>query len=254
MSFPFLEVANVTKSFGHFIALRQISLTVKEGQTTALIGPNGAGKTTFYNLLSGRLQPSEGTVHFCGRPVSGQPPHKINKMGISRSFQITNIFSELTVLENVLVALIAHLGQGLHFWQIVHRDKQLASRGMAMLERLGLSALAGSRAGTLSYGDKRLLELAIVLATEPKLVLLDEPTAGMTPEETHAVIRLLRSLADEGKYTFLITEHDMNVVFGLAEHIFVFHRGELLAEGTGEQIKANPEVRSAYLGEEVEGC
>ncbi|OHB28667.1 MAG: ABC transporter ATP-binding protein [Desulfuromonadaceae bacterium GWC2_58_13] len=252
MTMPFLEVANVTKAFGHFVALRRISLTVREGRTTALIGPNGAGKTTFYNLLSGRLQPSEGTVHFCGRPVSGQPPHKINKMGISRSFQITNIFSELTVLENVLVALIAHLNLGLRFWRIVNRDKKLAARGMEVLERLGLGPLASSRAGTLSYGDKRLLELAIVLATEPKLVLLDEPTAGMTPEETHAVIRLLRSLAAEGKYTFLITEHDMNVVFGLADHIFVFHHGELLAEGTCEEIRAHPEVRAAYLGEEVD--
>jgi branched-chain amino acid transport system ATP-binding protein len=252
VSAPFLEVDGVTKSFGHFIAVDDISLTLGEGEVTALIGPNGAGKTTLYNMVSGRLKPTSGTVRFRGREISGLPPHRISRLGVSRSFQITNIFNELTVLENVGVALVAHHDKGLKLWQVARRDKKLADQGMALLSRLGLDQLAASRAGTISYGDKRLLELAIVLATEPKLVLLDEPTAGMTPEETHGVVRLIRSLATTGPYTFFITEHDMEVVFGLAQRIFVMHRGALLAAGTPDEIRSNREVRTAYLGEEVD--
>ncbi len=250
MTAPFLEVENVTKAFGHFLAVKDISMTIPEGELTALIGPNGAGKTTFYNMVSGRFKPTEGIVKFQGKPISGEPPHRITKLGISRSFQITNIFQELSVLENVEVALVAHHNLGLRMWQVVSRDRALADEAMAILERLGINHLAPARAGTLNYGDKRLLELAIVLATEPKLVLLDEPTAGMTPEETHGVVRLIRRLAESGQYTFFITEHDMSVVFGLAQRILVMHRGELLADGTPEEIKNHPEVRSAYLGEE----
>ena len=185
MTAAFLEVEQVTKAFGHFVAVRDVSLSIKEGQTTALIGPNGAGKTTFYNLLSGRLRPTRGRVRFRGRVISGLPPHAINRLGISRSFQISNIFTELTVLENVLVALVAHRNLGLRLWQVVRRNRPLTASALALLDRLGLTDRAETRAGILSYGDKRLLELAIVLATEPRLVLLDEPTAGMTPEETH---------------------------------------------------------------------
>lgn len=252
MSDAFLHVDQVTKAFGHFVALEDVSLDVREGQTTALIGPNGAGKTTFYNVISGRMSPTRGAVRFCGKDITGHPPHRINKIGISRSFQITNVFKELTVLENVLVPLVAHYNQGLKFWRVVGRDAKLKNHAMELLDKLGIARLAHFHAGILSHGDKRLLELAIVLATEPRLVLLDEPTAGMTPEEAHAVVQLIRRLAQEGRYTFFITEHDMKVVFGLAERIIVFHRGRLLAEGAPEEIKRHPEVRSAYLGEEVE--
>jgi branched-chain amino acid transport system ATP-binding protein len=252
MTAPLLEAEKVTRTFGHFVAVQDVSLSIREGQTTALIGPNGAGKTTFYNLLSGRLRPTRGVVRFRGRVISGLPPHAIVRLGISRSFQISNVFADLTVLENVLVALVAHRGLGLRLWQAVGRSPKLTSRAMALLERLGLAALAQERAGILSYGDKRLLELAIVLATEPRLVLLDEPTAGMTPEETHSVVRLVRGLAEESRCTFLVTEHDMSVVFGLAERILVLHHGEILADGTAEEIKNHPEVRAAYLGEEAD--
>ena len=250
MSRPFLEVHDISKRFGHFVALEGISLELQEHEVTALIGPNGAGKTTFYNLLSGRLVPTTGEVRFRGESIAGLPPHRINKLGISRSFQITNIFADLTVLENVAVALVAYRNQGLRLWGNVRRDKTLREGAAALLERFDLGRLAGLHAGTLSYGDKRLVELAIVLATEPQLVLLDEPTAGMTPEETEAVVRLIRDLVEENRYTFFITEHDMDVVFGLAERILVFHHGTLLAEGTPEEVRANPEVRTAYLGEE----
>lgn len=247
----FLQIQNLSKSFGHFVAVNDVSLTLKQGELTALIGPNGAGKTTFYNMVSGRMKPSQGTVYFRGKDITGVPPHQISRLGISRSFQINNVFDELSVLENVQVALISLHNKGLNLWRVNVHDQELEAQGMVLLARLGLESLAWSRAAILSYGDKRLLELAIVLATEPKLVLLDEPTAGMTPEETHAVVRLIRDLAESGDYTFFLTEHDMEVVFGVAQRIFVLHRGELLAEGTPEEIRSNPEVRTAYLGEEV---
>lgn len=250
MTARFFEVENVSKAFGHFVAVKNVSLAIPEGQMTALIGPNGAGKTTLYNMVSGRLKPTMGSVWFRGTEITGLPPDRIVRLGISRSFQITNIFNELTVLENIQVALVARHGKGLNLWQVSARDRVLEGQGLELLARLGLESVARVRAGTLSYGDKRRVELAIVLSTDPKLVLLDEPTAGMTPEETHAVVKLIRSLADSGPYTFFLIEHDMNVVFGLAQKIFVMHRGELLAEGTPEEIKNDPEVRTAYLGEE----
>jgi branched-chain amino acid transport system ATP-binding protein len=251
MTAPLLEAKNVRRTFGAFVAVDGVSLTIREGEVAALIGSNGAGKTTFYNIVSGRLAPSSGTVWFRGRDITGLPPHRISRLGIGRSFQITNIFAELTAVENVSLALVAHLGQGLVLWRRVAADTELRRRALEVLERLGIAALADRRAGTLSYGDKRLLELAIVLAGDPTLVLLDEPTAGMTPEETQAVVRLIRHLAETGPYTFFITEHDMEVVFGLAQRVFVMHRGQLLADGTPEEIRVNPEVRAAYLGEDA---
>ena len=250
MSATLLEARNVGKAFGHFVAVRDVSLSIKERELTALIGPNGAGKTTFYKMVSGRLKPSTGSVRFRGEDITGLPPHRVSRLGISRSFQITNIFNELTVLENVQVALVAHHNKGLKLWRVAARDRALEDEALALLARLGLERQAPRRAGTLSHGDKRLLELAIVLATEPTLVLLDEPTAGMTPEETRAVVRLIRDLADTGRYTFFLTEHDMEVVFGVAQRICVMHRGELLAEGTPEEIRRNRDVRTAYLGED----
>ena len=251
MRAPFLQVENVSKAFGHFVAVNDVSLAIPEGEITALIGPNGAGKTTLYNMVSGRLKPTKGSVWFRGSDITGLPPDRISRLGISRSFQITNIFNELTVLENIQVALVARHNKGLNLWQVSARDKRLEDQGLELLARLGLESVARARAGTLSHGDKRRVELAIVLSTEPQLVLLDEPTAGMTPEETHAVVHLIRSLADSGPYTFFLTEHDMDVVFMLAQKICVMHRGELLAEGTPEEIRNDPNVRTAYLGEEV---
>jgi len=243
MTAPLLEAKNVRRTFGAFVAVDGVSLTIREGEVAALIGSNGAGKTTFYNIVSGRLAPSSGTVWFRGRDITGLPPHRISRLGIGRSFQITNIFAELTAVENVSLALVAHLGQGLVLWRRVAADTELRRRALEVLERLGIAALADRRAGTLSYGDKRLLELAIVLAGDPTLVLLDEPT--------QAVVRLIRHLAETGPYTFFITEHDMEVVFGLAQRVFVMHRGQLLADGTPEEIRVNPEVRAAYLGEDA---
>lgn len=250
MSDPILSVRNLSKAFGGVHAVQDVSLELRPREKVALIGPNGAGKTTFYNMVSGRMRPSGGSVSFEGQDITGLPPHRISRLGISRSFQITNIFAELTARQNVEVALTALHGKGLRMFRVASRDRAQRAEAEQVLARLGLAELADMRAGVLSYGDKRLLEIAIVLATRPRLVLLDEPTAGMTPEETRQVTHLIRELAAASTYTFLITEHDMNVVFDLADRIVVMHRGRLLAQGAPEEIRANRAVREAYLGEE----
>ncbi len=246
-----LEAVELSRHFGGFAAVDSVSLAIEQNQLTALIGPNGAGKTTLYNLLSGRLTPTHGRVLFDGREVTGLPPHTLVQRGMARSFQITNVFADLTALENVLVGLTAKHGKGLSMFRRVRADAALRSEGMERLERLGLATHAHAPCRTLSYGNKRLLELAIALSSEPKLVLLDEPAAGMTPEETARIVELIGGLAAEGQYSFVLTEHDMDVVFGLAERIVVLHQGRLLADGTPDAIRSNPEVRSAYLGATV---
>ncbi|WP_372613825.1 ABC transporter ATP-binding protein [Halomonas sp.] len=252
MTEPLLSIRDLTKTFGGVHAVDGVSLDVQPRETVALIGPNGAGKTTFYNMISGRMAPTSGSIHYDGDEITGLPPHRISRLGISRSFQITNIFQELSVRQNVEVALTAFHGKALSMLRLASRDREIIDEAYVLLKRLGLEDVAEQRAGVLNYGDKRLLEIAIVLATRPRLVLLDEPTAGMTPEETRHVTHLIRKLADSGDYTFLVTEHDMSVVFGLADRILVMHRGQRLAEGTPEEIRNDPEVKRAYLGEEEE--
>jgi len=243
-----LQVTGLGKRFGGVDAVANVDLDVYRHETLAIIGPNGAGKTTFYNLLSGRMHPSSGRIVYEGRDITGMPPHEISRLGISRSFQINNIFEEMTVRENVEVAVTALRGEGRRWHNVASRNRDVQADAGALLERLSLSDLADQRAGVISYGDKRLVEIAVVLATRPKLVLLDEPTAGMTPDETQRVMQLVKSLGQSGDYTFLITEHDMNVVFGLADRILVMHRGQKLVLGTPEEVRAHPEVRRAYLG------
>jgi branched-chain amino acid transport system ATP-binding protein len=245
---PIFEVKNLGQSFGRFKALEGVSLTVGKGQTCALIGPNGAGKTTFYNVVSGRYRPTTGQIFFEGRDVSGMPTHRLTALGLLRSFQITNIFPALTVLENILAPLIVHHKKTLSFIGAIRKERALREEGMAILERVGLDSQADRIASTLAYGDRRLIEIAIVLARQPKLILLDEPTAGMNPEETERMIRLIRDLADRSETTFFVTEHDMKVVFSLAERIFVLSGGTLLAQGTPDEIRANRQVKTAYLG------
>jgi|SRR5699024_2271524 len=245
-----LSVHNLSRNFGGVWAVNNVSLEVFPGETTALIGSNGAGKTTFYNMISGRLRPSAGSIRFRNEDITGLPPHRISRLGISRSFQINNIFEEFSVRKNIEVALTALHGKALQMLRMASRDRGLHEAADDLLHSLGLTALADTRAAVLSYGDKRLLEIALVLATKPSLVLLDEPTAGMTPEETHRIIDLVAQLAQTEKYTFFITEHDMNVVFHLARRLFVMHQGELLATGTPEQIRNDSSVQQAYLGTE----
>lgn len=243
-----LQARGVGKRFGGVAAVSDVDLDVYRHETLAIIGPNGAGKTTFYNLLSGRMQPSSGQILYEGRDITGMPPHQISRLGVSRSFQINNIFEEMTVRENVEVAVTALRKEGRKWHNLASRNASVQADADALLRRLSLSDLAHQRAGVISYGDKRLVEIAVVLATQPKLVMLDEPTAGMTPDETHRVVQLVKSLGESGDYTFLITEHDMNVVFGLADRILVMHRGKNLVLGTPEAVREHPEVRRAYLG------
>ncbi len=246
-----LEVKELTKNFGKFQAVSGVSLTVGKKELTSLIGPNGAGKTTFYNMLSGKFPPTSGRIIFEGRDITGLPSHKIARIGIGRSFQITNIFSQMTVMQNILAALIAHHKKGTSFFSAYWKDAGLVAEAEKILDSLGLLSFAHVPTTQLSYGDKRLVEIGIVLANYPRLILLDEPTAGMTPEETERMITLIHRLAGETDTTFFLTEHDMKVVFSVSQKIYVLHQGRLLAEGTPEEIRENPQVQEAYLGGSV---
>jgi len=241
-----LEVCELRKAFAGFVAVGGISLTVGTRQIAAVIGPNGAGKSTLFNLITGHIAPDGGRVLLNGRDITGAAPHRICGMGIGRSFQRTNIFPRLSVFENVQAAFLAHRGRGRNFWarsEDFYRDETAG-----LLASVGLDTQAQAVAGTLSYGNQKQLELGIALASDPVLLLLDEPTAGMSASETHETMRLLQRIAGERGLTLLFTEHDMEVVFAIAEKIAVLHQGRLLAEGRPEEVRADREVRRIYLG------
>lgn len=245
---PLLEVRNLSLRFGKFRALSNVSLKVYRGRLSALIGPNGSGKTTFYNVVSGRYRPTEGRIFFEGRDVSGISTRKLVGRGLLRSFQVTNIFPDLTVLENVLTPLVVHHRLSLSFLGAIRKRRDLIEEAEHVLNLVGLTAASRRIAGTLAHGDRRLVEIAIVLARSPKLVLLDEPTAGMNPEETDRMVELVKELADKSGTTFFITEHDMKVVSSAAERIFVMNQGRMLAQGTPDEIRTSRAVKEAYLG------
>ncbi len=243
-----LEVKGLQKHFGGLHAVDGVDLAVEPGERRAVIGPNGAGKTTLFNLITGYLRPDAGTVTFSGADITGLPTYRVARAGIGRAFQITSIFPGLTVRENVQLGIVARKRESARpFGNVRGRHSDEVD---SILDAVGLDATASERAGNLSHGDQRALELAISLALEPELLLLDEPTAGMAPAETDRTMRLVRRIADERKLTVLFCEHDMEVVFGTADRILVMHQGRPLAEGTPEEIRSNPEVRSVYLGEE----
>jgi len=241
-----LEARALRKSFNGFAAIGGVSLTVPERGITALIGPNGAGKSTLFNLLTGHLRADAGTVSLQGRDITAAAPHAICRMGVGRSFQHTNIFRKLTVFENVQAALIAHGGQARNFWG--HAETLYRDEAWQLLGSLGLADQADAIGDSLSHGNQKQLELGIALASDPKLLLLDEPTAGMSAAETREAIRLLERVAAERKLTLLFTEHDMDVVFSIAQKIAVLHQGRLIAEGTPTEVRANADVRRVYLG------
>jgi branched-chain amino acid transport system ATP-binding protein len=244
-----LRVEKVTKSFDGFVAVHDVDLTVEKGQMACIIGPNGAGKSTLFNLITGHLVPTHGRVFFHDRDITGLPPHKICQLGMGRSFQRTNIFPRLSVFENVQVAVLSHHKKTLNLFTPA---KKLAQRETyALLEQVGLVDEAQSISGTLAYGFQKQLELGIALASEPEILLLDEPTAGMSPQETASTIALIGKIARERSLTLLFTEHDMDVVFSIAEKITVLHQGEVLAEGKPADVRQNPEVQRVYLGEAV---
>jgi branched-chain amino acid transport system ATP-binding protein len=246
---PLLAVEALAKSFAGFKAIDRVSFSVPQGSISAIIGPNGAGKTTLFNLITGHLPADFGTVVFAGRDVTGTPPHRLCRLGMGRSFQRTNVFGRLTAYENVRAAYISHRGDGRRAF--VRSARLYREETEAILSAVGLHDRAQEAANSLSHGDQKQLELGIALAIEPTLLLLDEPTAGMSPAETSASIALIQRIARERDLTLLFTEHDMEVVFSISDRIIVLHQGRVLADGDPRSIRANPEVRSVYLGERI---
>ena len=243
---PLLAIEGLRRSFGALAALAGVSLQVAPRERRAIIGPNGAGKTTLFNVITGQLAPSAGRVTFDGRMVAGLPPHVLARCGMGRSFQRTNLFPRLSVGENLRLAAAAVGGGSYDLFGPIERLRAPLQRAQEVAEAVGLEARLAEPAGKLSYGEQRQLEVGVVLATAPKLMLLDEPTAGMSPEETARMTRLLEGLPRE--VTVLIIEHDMDVVATLADRVTVLHYGEVLTEGTFDEVKRDPRVYEVYLG------
>jgi branched-chain amino acid transport system ATP-binding protein len=245
-SIPILEVRDVSRYFGKFKALSKVSVSFRTGELTAIIGPNGAGKSTFFNVISGGVPPSEGQVLFQGRDITGMAPHEFARTGIAKSFQITNVFKQLSAHENVRVALQMQTSR---FQLLRPRSsyRELIERADALLERVGLQHCRDRIAGDMDHGQQRSLEVAMALACDPQLLLMDEPTAGMSPEETLVMMELIRELARER--TVILVEHKMKMVMGLCNRLIVLHHGELLVDGTPEEIRNNAEVKRVYLGQ-----
>ena len=248
MTSALLEVHGLAKSFGALRASDGIDLEVSEGETHAIIGPNGAGKTTLIAQLAGELRPDEGTVRFAGENITVLSSPQRARRGLARSFQITSVYPDFSTLENVMLAVQAHAGHSFRFWAPVREEEALRSPARRFLEEVGLAARAEVQAANLAHGEQRALEIAMALAARPRLMLLDEPVAGMGAEETQRMIAFLSTL--KGGRTIILVEHDMDAVFSLADRISVLVYGRIIATGTPREIRANPEVRRAYLGEE----
>ena len=249
MTEPLLAVRGLRKRFGGLVATDGVDLEVAAGETLAIIGPNGAGKTTLIGQLAGDLRPDTGSIRFGGVDVTGLPASARSHRGLARSFQITSIFRDFSALDNVALAVQAHAGHSFRFWRPARTEAALREPARGILEQVGLGPRADVAAGTLAHGEQRQLEIAMALATRPRLLLLDEPVAGMGPDESQRMVRLLREL--RGRHTIVLVEHDMDVVFALADRISVLVYGRVIATGPPEAIRLNPEVRRAYLGEEL---
>jgi branched-chain amino acid transport system ATP-binding protein len=247
MSEPLLKVDHLAKRFGGIVATDDLSLSVGEGELHAIIGPNGAGKTTLIAQLSGQLSADSGRIHFAGNDITTLPMYRRSLLGLARSFQITSLFLDLSVLDNVALAVQAHAGHSFHFWRDARSEPELRDPARAALARAGLSERADRSASLLSHGEHRQLELAMALAGSPRMLLLDEPMAGLGPEESARMVDMLRAL--KGELTILLVEHDMEAVFALADRITVLVYGRAIASGTPADIRANAAVREAYLGE-----
>lgn len=243
-----LRVESVFKSFDDFMAVNGASLEVKAGEIVAVIGPNGAGKTTLFNLITGLLKPDRGRIVFKGEEITHLPPFEICRKGITRSFQIVNIFPRLTVFGNVQVAVLSHQRRSSTLFRPA--ESLAVEETRAILEGVGLLGKEREVAGSLSHGDQKVLEIAIALGNEPELLILDEPTAGMSPEETWATMELIQKLAKTRGLTILFCEHDMDIVFSIAQRIMVMRHGQTILQGTPEEVRSNPEVQEAYLGED----
>jgi branched-chain amino acid transport system ATP-binding protein len=246
-----LRTERLRKYFGVVSAADDVDLQIDEGVLTSIIGPNGAGKTTLINLLTGNVLVDSGKIFFYNEEITHLPTHKRVKKGICRSFQIMNIFPKLSVFENLQIPVLSLLNQSLSFFKPLRRHTDVNERVEKLLNEIGLTDKKGLPAGTLSHGDQRLLEIALAMAPEPKLLFLDEPTAGMNPVERVKVLENIRRLSNEKHSTFVIVEHDMDIVFSLSDRIIVLHRGQILADGKPDEIKQNEDVRKVYLGEEI---
>jgi branched-chain amino acid transport system ATP-binding protein len=241
-----LSIRALSKAFGGVHAVREVSFDVKPGEFLAMIGPNGAGKSTCFNMINGQLRPDSGEIHFDGRNIAGLHPRDIWRLGVGRTFQVAATFGSMTVAENVQMALISHAREIYRFWpaaHTLHRD-----RALQLLDQVGMRAAADRPGRELAYGDIKRIELAIALANEPKLLLMDEPTAGMAPRERNELIALVKKLVVERGISVLFTEHSMDVVFAFADRIIVLARGRLIADGTADQIRDDAKVREVYFG------
>jgi branched-chain amino acid transport system ATP-binding protein len=245
---PLLQIERLTKRFGGVIASDAITLDIPRGEFHAIIGPNGAGKTTLIGLLAGEIAPQNGTIRFDGGDITALPADRRSHLGLARSFQITSLFRDFTALDNVALAVQAHSGHSFRFWSDARRDAAVRAPAQAALERVGLGQRAGVRVDRLSHGEQRQLEIAMALATRPRLLLLDEPMAGMGPDESARMVAMLREL--KGSVTILLIEHDMETVFALADRITVLVYGRVIASGDPAAIRADAAVREAYLGEQ----
>jgi branched-chain amino acid transport system ATP-binding protein len=245
---PLLQIEALSKRFGGILASDDITLEVPRGELHAIIGPNGAGKTTLIAQLSGQLRADSGHLRFAGEDITALPMYRRSALGLARSFQITSLFLDFTALDNVALAAQAHAGHSFHFWRDARRQAELRGPALAALRRVGLEGRADRPASVLSHGEHRQLELAMALASKPRMLLLDEPMAGMGPEESARMVKLLREL--KGELTILLIEHDMEAVFALADRITVLVYGRVIASGAPAEIRANQQVRDAYLGDQ----
>ena len=248
-----LETEDLRRQFGRLVAVDDVTVDIQAGEITSIIGPNGAGKTTFYNLLTGRLEPTSGTVRLRGRDgdlidVTDRSANDIANLGLSRGFQINNLFEGLSVLDNVRIARITREDRTMDITAMTSEDSELTDGAWEVIELIGLEDVAETECANLSHGDKRKVEIALALGTDPSIVLLDEPTAGMNATETRQMVQLIGRLNDETDTTFVVTEHDMEVVVGISDRILVLDNGSLIADGTPDEVLSDEQVREAYLG------
>mgnify|MGYP000235545363 CR=1 FL=1 len=250
MTVPALQLDGLRKSFGKTEIIRGIDLSISAGERHAVIGPNGAGKSTLFNLITGRFPQTSGNIRLHGHDLKGLAPFEINRMGLSRSFQITNIFPKMSVFENVRCSLLWSQGYKYSFWNMVSRSRELTEGAMEILDQINLSSRAELPAGVLSYAEQRALEIGITIAGGADVIMLDEPTAGMSHSETDYIVELIRKVTEDK--TLVMVEHDMGVVFGLADRISVLVYGEIIATGRPEDVRGDPKVQEAYLGAALE--
>jgi len=241
-----LSIRSLSKAFGGVHAVREVSFDVKPGEFLAMIGPNGAGKSTCFNMINGQLRPDSGEIHFNGKNIAGLHPRDIWRLGVGRTFQVAATFGSMTVAENVQMALISHAREIYKFWPAAHTLHR--ERALQLLDQVGMQAVADRPGRELAYGDVKRIELAIALANEPKLLLMDEPTAGMAPRERNELIALVKKLVVERGISVLFTEHSMDVVFAFADRIIVLARGRLIADGAADEIRNDPKVQEVYFG------